>query len=487
MALHKTHALRLLVLAVDGILVVLAMILAYVVQDLLRGWIPQLQRPSRFEDYVLVVYLTLPLWLVLIRVFGFDRVFETHRGVAGIIVDLLKIDVVGVLLLSLLIFLTKTKDLNRSLVGLFVICFSLLLLLDRILLRGWISYQYASGQTRLRVLLIGNPKIVGARLTALAPSERPPMVVGYVGEAKTSRHTDIDASDSKTNASRQPPTFDHLGPLDALPRVLHDHPVDRVLILPPLDRLGDIATIAATCHEIGVPASLVIDHDHYDLDPPQLEDLAGLRLLSFEHRPKAPASLGLKHTLDVLAGALLLVLVSPLFLLVALGILITMGRPIFFSQERAGLFGRSFRMLKFRTMERDADARRETLAHLNETDGPTFKAHDDPRITVFGRLLRRSSLDELPQLLHVVAGKMSLVGPRPLPKAEQQAIRGWRRRRLSMKPGITGLWQVSGRSEIGFEAWMRLDLDYVDRWSLGLDAWILLRTIPAVLRGKGAI
>jgi len=143
--------------------------------------------------------------------------------------------------------------------------------------------------------------------------------------------------------------------------------------------------------------------------------------------------------------------------------------------------------LKLRPTERGAGARRETLAHLNETGGPTFKAHDDPRITVFGRLLRRSSLDELPQLLHVVAGKMSLVGPRPLPKAEQQAIRGWRRRRLSMKPGITGLWQVSGRSEIGFEAWMRLDLDYVDRWSLGLDTWILLRTIPAVLRGKGAI
>ncbi|MCK5798420.1 MAG: sugar transferase [Deltaproteobacteria bacterium] len=480
--------MRLLVLAVDGIFVVLAMILAYVVQDFLREWIPQLQRPPRFEDYVLVVYLTLPLWLVLIRVFGFDRVFETHRGVAGIIVDLLKIDVVGILILSLLVFLTKTKDLNRSLVGLFVISFSLLLLVDRILLRGWISYQYASGQTRLRVLLVGSPGIVGARLAALAPSDRPPTVVGYVGEAEaSSRSTAKAETHLDREAGTDTPAFDHLGPLDGLTRVLHDHPIDRVLILPPFDRLGDIAAIAATCHEIGVPTSLVINHDHYDLDPPQLEDLPGLRLLSFEHRPKSPASLAVKHTLDILTSAILLVLVSPLFLLVALGILITMGRPIFFSQERAGLFGRSFRMLKFRTMARDAETQHEALAHLNETDGPTFKAHDDPRITVFGRLLRRSSLDELPQLLHVLSGKMSLVGPRPLPKAEQQAIRGWRRRRLSMKPGITGLWQVSGRSEIGFEAWMRLDLDYVDRWSLSLDAWILLRTIPAVLRGKGAI
>ena len=163
-----------------------------------------------------------------------------------------------------------------------------------------------------------------------------------------------------------------------------------------------------------------------------------------------------------------------------------MGRPILFTQERAGLFGRRFRMLKFRTMARDAEAKQEALRERNEMSGPVFKLTGDPRVTKLGRLLRRSSIDELPQLLNVLGGSMSLVGPRPLPWREQQAMSGWHRRRLSMKPGLTGLWQVSGRNDVDFEQWMRLDLRYVDEWSLGRDAKILLKTIPTVLLGRGA-
>jgi lipopolysaccharide/colanic/teichoic acid biosynthesis glycosyltransferase len=143
-------------------------------------------------------------------------------------------------------------------------------------------------------------------------------------------------------------------------------------------------------------------------------------------------------------------------------------------------------MLKFRTMRVGAEAERAALLALNEMDGPVFKLTNDPRVTRFGRLLRRFSLDELPQLLNVVAGQMSLVGPRPLPVEETAALTGEHRRRLSMRPGLTCLWQVGGRSDLAFKEWMALDLDYVDRWSLGLDVAILLRTIPAILKGRGA-
>jgi lipopolysaccharide/colanic/teichoic acid biosynthesis glycosyltransferase len=175
-----------------------------------------------------------------------------------------------------------------------------------------------------------------------------------------------------------------------------------------------------------------------------------------------------------------------LLLLISLLILATMGRPVVYMQERIGYHGRRFRMLKFRSMVRDAERHREALASQNEVEGPVFKITRDPRITPLGRVLRKFSLDELPQLFNVLSGSMSLVGPRPLPVAEQQQISGPMRRRLSMKPGITGLWQVSGRSDMPFDKWMQKDLEYLDNWSNLLDLKLLLLTIPAVITGRGA-
>jgi lipopolysaccharide/colanic/teichoic acid biosynthesis glycosyltransferase len=208
--------------------------------------------------------------------------------------------------------------------------------------------------------------------------------------------------------------------------------------------------------------------------------------ISFEVAPKSPVAIAMKHAFDVVAAAIGLVLMAVPLGLIAGAILVTMGRPVLFDQERAGLYGRRFRMLKFRTMVRDAEAMRDDLLAQNKMSGPVFKVERDPRITPLGRFLRRTSLDELPQLFNVLSGSMSLVGPRPLPIKEQEQIHGWHRRRLSMKPGITGLWQVSGRNQIDFEDWMKLELRYIDRWSLALDLAILVRTIPAVLSSRGA-
>src|SRR5439155_12508468 len=189
-------------------------------------------------------------------------------------------------------------------------------------------------------------------------------------------------------------------------------------------------------------------------------------------------ALAAKRIVDVVGAVLLLILTSPLLLVVAMLIKVSSRGPIVFSQERSGFHGRTFRMYKLRTMVADAEQRRDEVRHLNEMNGPVFRATDDPRLTRLGRFLRRYSVDELPQLVNVVKGEMSLVGPRPLVLYEASQIKGSQRRRLAMRPGLSGLWQVSGRNMVDFDEWVRMDLEYIDRWSLGLDLRILLKTIP---------
>jgi exopolysaccharide biosynthesis polyprenyl glycosylphosphotransferase len=190
--------------------------------------------------------------------------------------------------------------------------------------------------------------------------------------------------------------------------------------------------------------------------------------------------------MDILLSGVLLILLSPLFLLVTLLIKVTSRGTVFFAQRRVGYNGRQFSCLKFRTMVENAEERKKELLYLNEMTGPVFKIKNDPRVTPFGRWLRKLSIDELPQLINVLWGDMSLVGPRPPVPSEVDQYHLNDRRRLSMKPGITCLWQVSGRNRIPFEKWMELDRQYIDRWSLALDLKILVKTIPAVLRGSGA-
>jgi exopolysaccharide biosynthesis polyprenyl glycosylphosphotransferase len=194
-----------------------------------------------------------------------------------------------------------------------------------------------------------------------------------------------------------------------------------------------------------------------------------------------------KRMLDILVSLLLLFLLAPVWILVALLIKLDCSGPVFFVQDRVGLNKRRFRMYKFRTMVGDAEKKQSELESLNEADGPVFKIKNDPRITRLGKYLRKTSIDELPQLLNVLKGDMSLVGPRPLPIRDYQGFdQDWVRRRFSVPPGITCLWQVTGRSSLSFKEWMELDLNYIDHWSLWLDVKVIAKTIPAVLKGVGA-
>jgi exopolysaccharide biosynthesis polyprenyl glycosylphosphotransferase len=219
----------------------------------------------------------------------------------------------------------------------------------------------------------------------------------------------------------------------------------------------------------------------------KFDDFEGELLLSVQNSRMAGWPILAKRAFDFIAALLLFFMCSPLFILITALIKITSPGPVFYVQTRVGLNKRLFRMYKFRTMVPGADSQQAELEHLNEVDGPVFKMRIDPRVTPVGRWLRRTSLDELPQLINVLLGDMSLVGPRPLPVRDYQGFnRDWHRRRFSVRPGITCLWQINGRNNLSFEEWMALDKYYIDHWSFGLDLKILLHTLPALVREQGA-
>lgn len=279
-----------------------------------------------------------------------------------------------------------------------------------------------------------------------------------------------------------------LGSLTDLSTLLRELVVDEVIIGMPI-ALNDprLHNIVDSCRVQGIPV-------RYDANARESDNRSivsrypQMRLVTLYDRRSSDFTTAVKRVVDVLISSLFLVILLPLFGLITVAIKISSRGSVIFAQERVGLGKRPFRMFKFRTMVADAESLLAIVEQLNQSKGPTFKLMNDPRITRVGAFLRKTSLDELPQLFNVFLGEMSLVGPRPLPMRDYLGFcEDWHRRRFSVKPGITCLWQVNGRSAISFERWMEMDMDYIDRWSLWLDFKILLCTIPAVLRGAGAM
>ena len=276
--------------------------------------------------------------------------------------------------------------------------------------------------------------------------------------------------------------------LDSFHEFLRQNVIDEVILcLPMRSRYRDCAEIVQLCRKMGVTVRF-----HSELFGENYPAAASTYALEdpvftvYDGETGSWAS-NAKRLTDILGSSLLLLLLSPLFLLITVLVKLSDPGPAIFVQERLGVGRRRFRMYKFRSMRADAEAQLPALEAMNETTGPAFKIKRDPRITKIGGFLRRSSLDELPQLFNVLKGDMSLVGPRPLPLRDYRGFtEDWHRRRFSVRPGITCIWQVSGRSELSFDRWMELDMYYIDNWSYWMDVKILLRTIPAVLRGSGA-
>jgi exopolysaccharide biosynthesis polyprenyl glycosylphosphotransferase len=246
-----------------------------------------------------------------------------------------------------------------------------------------------------------------------------------------------------------------------------------------------IQDIIRLCEIEGVEVWLLGSFFKTSVARARVDEFQDLPMLTFSTTPSASWALFTKRLLDLAGSFVLLALTSPIILAAALAIKWTSPGTIIFRQERCTLYGRTFTMYKFRTMVDEAEQLRTELEARNEQAGPVFKIREDPRITPVGRFIRRYSIDELPQLINVLKGDMSLVGPRPPIPSEVAKYESWQRRRLSMRSGITCIWQTMGRNEVTFEDWMKLDLEYIDRWSLLLDAQILLRTPAVVLRGTG--
>jgi exopolysaccharide biosynthesis polyprenyl glycosylphosphotransferase len=277
-----------------------------------------------------------------------------------------------------------------------------------------------------------------------------------------------------------------LGQLEDLPRLLRAHVIDEVIFAPRRGRLDWIDGAVQLCREQGVLVRIVLDDFGGASSRLTVTETGSQAMLTISSTPSGALGLAAKRAFDLLASAMALVLLSPVLVAIAIAIRRDSAGPVFFKQPRVGLSGREFTFFKFRSMRVGAEAELAMLLASNEMDGPVFKMRLDPRITKVGQFLRRTSLDELPQFWNVLRGEMSLVGPRPPLPAEVRQYLPWQRRRLSVKPGITCTWQVSGRNEIDFEQWMRLDLAYIDGWSFWGDIGICLKTVPAVLFARGA-
>ncbi|MEA2022823.1 MAG: sugar transferase [Actinomycetota bacterium] len=337
-------------------------------------------------------------------------------------------------------------------------------------IRGFAVWRRDHGRSVRRAVVVGTGDEARTFVKDLS-HDHPELgvdVIGYVGTA---------------DEGWEP--LPHLGSIADLSNVLATHIVDDILVALPLADWSTIDTATRAALEQGKTVLVPLTHGDYAVSHGEVGRLGGLPVLTVASGPTKTAGLALKRTMDIVASALAMVLLSPVILVVGLVILITDGWPLIYTDHRAGLHGRPIKVHKFRTMVTNADDLRADLAEQNVRVGPDFKIVDDPRITRVGGFLRRSSLDELPQFWDIFVGRMSLVGPRAQRLDEVAGYDAWHRRRLSVKPGLTGLWQVEARQDPSFEVRARLDLEYVDNWSLLLDLKIMLATIPAMLKSTG--
>ena len=325
-----------------------------------------------------------------------------------------------------------------------------------------------------RVLLIGAGDV--GRMVMRTLAARPDYGLKLVG------FLDDNPAKSSTDVGR----FKALGPVERTPEVLAAHGIQRVIVCLPWQTHRTIQRVLRECEQMQVEAFVVPDLFQLTKNQMKVEELNGIPLISTRDVSIQGWNLFFKRTFDIVVGASMTLLALPIMLLIAVAIRLDTPGPILYRQVRVGKHGQEFACFKFRSMVNNADELRSQVADLNESTGPLFKIRNDPRLTRVGRFIRRYSLDELPQLINVLHGEMSLIGPRPNLPEEVAHYQEWMKKRLSVSPGLTGLWQVSGRSNLTFDEMVLLDIYYVENWGLGLDISILLRSVPAVLRATGA-
>lgn len=460
----------------DMLIALVSLTLAILIRrDILIKWRPDLFPVFDFWPEAGWLYIALLfIWTSLFN--NFDLYARrTTRTPGNTLLILLKVSLIGIMLAFFMFYILKIKNIPRFLILLYAGLDFTLMFVKEVVLRS-LEKRYA---LRPNILLLGQPgefeEFLG-RLRKLPHLN--PHLVGMV---------QLKESGARENGTSTVDMLDlpSLGSLDDLARILHEQSIDFVVMNPIRERFSQIQTAVTTCETEGVEIWMIAGFFNTSIARAQVDEFYGLPMVTFKTTPGLHWTLMVKRGLDIIGSLALILLTLPAMILAALVIKLGSPGPILFSQVRCTLHGRQFTMHKFRTMVSDAENLRDELLEDNEVDGPVFKIKEDPRITRAGRFLRKHSLDELPQLFNVLAGDMSLVGPRPPLPSEVQQYQNWQRRRLSMHSGLTCLWQVSGRNQLDFDDWMRLDLKYIDDWSLRLDLGILLKTPIAVIRGTG--
>ena len=412
-----------------------------------------------------VLYIAVPFTPLILERFGFyDRL--RHKNTSTAMWQILRSLLIIVLILGVFAVFAKQTETRRLVLGLGLILVFLLVLMRDRLTYLWLKRQIETDATKERIVVAGS----GGEMKELLAEFDPEIVSSW----KVVEHFDLGTRD-----------------VSELFSILKEQSVSRVVFAAKNTEFEKVARAVEACELQGVEAWIAASFIRAQIARPVFDVIGNKPMMVLRSTPELSWELLCKEIFDRVAASAIILITSPLWIFATVGIMLkSPGAPVFFSQMRAGRYGQPFRMWKFRTMVADAEKMLDQIKedHGNQMDGPVFKLHNDPRIFAFGAFLRRFSIDELPQLLNVVTGEMSLVGPRPLPLYEVEAFCELsHRRRLSVRPGITCEWQAGGRNTItSFEEWVAMDLKYIDNWSLWLDFKILLRTIPAVLFGKGA-
>ncbi|MBC8071572.1 MAG: sugar transferase [Deltaproteobacteria bacterium] len=476
MTRHQSALFRRVLLVFDVVLSALAFLLAMELRAWLGAhaggapsWLVELPQLAARDAYDQVLLVMLPLWAIT---FVVCRAQDFRAGFKVVTWRQARAVAIGLALLVVATFWFKWTFLSRTFV------FVLGAVQLGALVLGRLGVMWMIKRTKRvddhHVLVIG----CGEAAVAFANSlrDRGAWNNRFLG------HLCVPGEDCDVAAEPK------RGDLRDLERLLDTEVVDEVVFAVPGRGLESFEAALQACDLRGVDVLVTMQGMVPGSGKMELANVTGfdMPMIGLSRVPSSQPLLLLKRVLDILGAAAAIAMLSPVMLATFIAIKLDSPGPVLFKQVRAGRNGRKFVMLKFRSMCNDAEKRREALQHLNEMDGPVFKITNDPRITRVGRFIRKTSIDELPQFFNVLFGDMSLVGPRPPLPSEVALYEGWQRRRLSVRPGITGAWQVSGRNGIDFAQWMQLDLDYIDKWSLWLDIKILARTVPAVLMRSGA-
>jgi len=464
---EKEVVVRRFLIFVDICVLFLAYFAAFLMNSLVAG------SPVPLIRYWLALVFAIPYWCLALYANGLYQSMRT-RTYLEILWAVVKAAAVTFLLLGTFIFLFKLTFMSRLFFILFMAFSFLFIWLEKTSIFMSSHYVRRQGLNTRRLLIVGTGR--RAEEFVKKVDKHPEWGFEILGA--------ID--DEPGRGIHKVGRLEAIGTLEDIPRIFHRDAIDEVVFVVPRSRLNSLQGAIDDCETEGVSVTIAVDLFDTKLARSSVSELEGMPLLRFRTTHAKEWELLLKRLFDFGASGLGMLVLSPLFLVMAILIKATSRGPVFFRQNRLGLAGRRFTLLKFRTMRQGAHDVLSDVTDLNSMTTPEFQKKKKQWITPVGRFMRKFSIDELPQLINVFVGHMSIVGPRPTVPDEVDKYKDWQRRRFSMKPGITCLWQVNGRNNIAFEDWMKLDLEYLDNWSLWLDAKILLKTVPVVLFGIGA-